>query len=389
MVEPGDLQELFLRMSEGFALHELILDAEGAPADYRFLAVNPAFEALTGLRAAEVVGRTAREVFPGREPALLERYGRVALGGEPAEFELEVPALGRAYAVRAYRSAPRRFACIFSDVTRRTRVEQELASAVAEVERREEERRALHAILLEAHTMETIGSLAAGIAHDFNNLFGAILGGLSLLELEHGERIGIREDLDELKAHVERGSSLVRQLLGYARRGKYNPRPVALDALLPGLLSAVRRNHAELAIVVEANAEGLTVLADRTQLELAVMNLLLNGAAATPAGCVLRVRTEAVTLSQTEASPRGVPPGRYLRLSVSDTGPGLDAAARARAFEPIFDAKAATSGLRLASVQGILRNHGGFATVESEPGQGTTFSVFWPVQRTFDSHPTV
>jgi PAS domain S-box-containing protein len=386
VLEQRDLEELFQRMREGFALHELLRDAKGTPVDYRFLAVNPAFEELTGLRAAEVVGRTVREVFPGHEPALLESYGRLALGGEPAEFELKVPMMGRSYAVRVYRSSPTSFACIFSDVTRRLHAEQELASAVAEVERREEERRALHAILLEAHTMETIGSLAAGIAHDFNNLLGAILGGLSLLELEHGERLGIREDLDELKAHVERGSSLVRQLLGYARRGKYNPRPVALDAILPGLLSTLRRSHAELAIVVDANAEGLTVLADRTQLELAVMNLLLNGAEATPARAVLRVRTEAVTLGRAEASPRGVPPGRYVKLAVSDSGPGLDAAARARAFEPIFDSTAATSGLRLASVQGILRNHGGFATVESEPGQGATFSVYWPVQKTFD-HP--
>jgi two-component system, cell cycle sensor histidine kinase and response regulator CckA len=118
---------LFDQMLTGFALHEIICAPDGTPEDYRFLAVNPAFERLTGLRAAQVVGRTAREVLPGLESRWIEVYGRVALTGEPAEFESTSMPLGKTFEVRAFSPAPRQFATIFADVTARKRAEDDLA----------------------------------------------------------------------------------------------------------------------------------------------------------------------------------------------------------------------------------------------------------------------
>ena len=128
-----DYQLLFAAMSSGFAVHEIITDDAGDPVDYRFLEVNEAFEALTGLRAEEIVGRTALEVLPGLEPSLIETYGAVALGGAPARFESYSAPLDRHYEVTAYSPSPGRFATIFNDITERMHAEQERHKQAAEL----------------------------------------------------------------------------------------------------------------------------------------------------------------------------------------------------------------------------------------------------------------
>jgi len=124
-------RQLFLNLSEGFALHEMIFDADGSPRDYRFVEVNPAFERLTGLKRSQVVGRTAREVIPGLEPEWIERYGRVVLTGEPARFESRADPLGRDYEVIAYRPQPGQFAAVFMDVTERRSMDRALRRSEA------------------------------------------------------------------------------------------------------------------------------------------------------------------------------------------------------------------------------------------------------------------
>jgi PAS domain S-box-containing protein len=128
-------QDLFESMAEGFALHEVLVDATGVPYDYRFLEVNPAFERLTGLRRETLIGRTVREALPGVEAVWIERYGRVALTGEPAQFEQYAAALDRHYEVNAYRTQPGRFAVVFRDVSERKKAEQALRLAKEEWER--------------------------------------------------------------------------------------------------------------------------------------------------------------------------------------------------------------------------------------------------------------
>ncbi|HVO76889.1 MAG TPA: MEDS domain-containing protein, partial [Candidatus Bathyarchaeia archaeon] len=120
-------RSLFNTMTEGFGLHEIICDSNGMPIDYRFIDINPAFERLTGFKRGDVVGRTVREILPGIESSWIERYGKVALTGEPAHFEQHVEPLGRTYEVFAYCPSPRRFAALFIDVTERARLEIERA----------------------------------------------------------------------------------------------------------------------------------------------------------------------------------------------------------------------------------------------------------------------
>ena len=153
-------QMLFREMLEGFALHEIICDEAGKPVDYRFIAVNPAFEKMTGLKADQIVGRNVLDVLPGLEPYWINTYGNVALSGEPAFFESYADGIGKHFQVSAFRPSSDQFACIFTDIT---------------------EIKSMQKRLEQAQKMEAIGSLAGGIAHDFNNILFPIVGMSELL----------------------------------------------------------------------------------------------------------------------------------------------------------------------------------------------------------------
>ena len=161
---------LFERMQEGFALHEIVLDDDNTPVDYRFLAINPAFEHLTGLNAEEITGKTVLDVMPDTDPFWIQTYGNVALTGEPMQFEHYPGALDRYYEVTAFRPSPGQFACIFTDVTDRRNAERE--------------RQELQEKVMEAQRLESLGVLAGGVAHDFNNLLQVIGGAVDLLEMD-------------------------------------------------------------------------------------------------------------------------------------------------------------------------------------------------------------
>ncbi len=245
--------------------------------------------------------------------------------------------------------------------------------------RGEEERERLQAQLVHAQKMESIGTLAGGIAHDFNNLLGGILGSLSLMEEELGESFPYHEDLVEMKSLVGRGADLTRQLLGFARRGTLDPRPLDLNLIVEKTARLYGRTRKDVVLRLEREPQLPTVLADRTQVEQVLLNLFLNAGQAMPEGGVLWVRTESVELALEAAAARGAEPGRYVRLDVVDSGIGMSETTLARIFEPFFTTREGHgTGLGLASVQGIVTAHGGFVTVESKPGEGSTFSVYLP-----------
>ena len=156
-------QMLFESMLDGFALHEMIFDAAGEPVDYRYVAVNPAFERLTGLSAGAVVGERVSEVMPDSDLTRIKIYGEVARTGEPRRFESPAPRMGRHFEVLAFRTEPGHVACVFQDVADRKRLEAQL---------------------LQSQKMEAVGQLAGGVAHDFNNILAASLMNLGLLQLD-------------------------------------------------------------------------------------------------------------------------------------------------------------------------------------------------------------
>ena len=245
------------------------------------------------------------------------------------------------------------------------------------------ELRAMERQLRQAQKFEAVGQLAGGVAHDFNNVIGAILGWAELgIEENHG-RERASERFARIKEQAERAASLTRELLAFSRRQVLQRRPIDLNAVTSGLASFLERvisKDIELKVVtVPLEA----VKADPTQVEQVLMNLCLNARDAMPGGGRLVIETEMVELDEAYARfYPGVTFGRYVVLSVSDTGMGMDAETRERIFEPFFTTKekGKGTGMGLATVYGIVKQHGGFIHVYSEPGQGSLFRVYLPVQ---------
>lgn len=245
------------------------------------------------------------------------------------------------------------------------------------------ELRAMERQLRQAQKFEAIGQLAGGVAHDFNNVIGAILGWAELGIEENRGRERASERFARIKEQAERAASLTRELLAFSRRQVLQRRPIDLNTVTSGLASFLERvisKDIELKVVTAALA---AVKADPTQMEQVLMNLCLNARDAMPGGGRLVIETEMVELDDAYARfYPGVTTGRYAVLSVSDTGTGMDSETRERIFEPFFTTKEKVkgTGMGLATVYGIVKQHGGFIHVYSEPDQGSLFRVYLPVQ---------
>jgi two-component system, cell cycle sensor histidine kinase and response regulator CckA len=244
------------------------------------------------------------------------------------------------------------------------------------------ELRAVERQLRQAQKFEAIGQLAGGIAHDFNNLVGAILGWAELGYEQNRENPQVAERFARIREQAERAAALTRELLTFARRQVLQPRAVDLNTIASGLttfLDKVIGKDIELKVLTTTVDP---IRADPAQLEQVLMNLCLNARDAMPRGGRLVVETEMVELDDSYCRfYPGVTPGRYAVLSVSDTGIGMDSETRERIFEPFFTTKARGegTGMGLATVYGIVKQHGGFIHVYSEPEQGSLLRVYLPV----------
>jgi PAS domain S-box-containing protein len=256
----------------------------------------------------------------------------------------------------------------------------DMAWEIAERRRLEEEREELQLQLAQAQKMEAIGTLAGGIAHDFNNILAGILGGLSLVELEIENGSDSKTDIQEMKALVNRGAGLTKQLLGFARLGKYDLKPLDLARVVTKTSAMYGRARTDITIQLDFAPGLLAVLMDYSQLEQVLLNLLVNAGQAMPQGGHLLLHAENAELADGDGALLGVPPGLYAKLIVTDTGSGMDAKTMGRIFEPFFTTKGPGqgTGLGLASVYGIIKNHAGFIGVESAMGKGTTFTLLLP-----------
>ncbi len=234
--------------------------------------------------------------------------------------------------------------------------------------------------LQHAQKMEAVGTLAGGIAHDFNNLLMGIQGNASLGLLEMDGGSPLVTNLKNIEEYVRKGADLTKQLLGFALGGKYEVRTIDLNEVLEKQNQLFGRTKKEIAIHGKYG-EGLWgVEADRGQIEQILLNLYVNAWQAMPGGGQLYLETRNVTLDKRSVSPHQLKPGKYVKVSVTDTGIGMDKETRERIFEPFFTTKGVGkgTGLGLASVYGIVKNHAGFIHCYSEVGKGTTFNIYLP-----------
>ncbi|MBI3179317.1 MAG: response regulator [Deltaproteobacteria bacterium] len=236
--------------------------------------------------------------------------------------------------------------------------------------------------LREAQKLEALGSLAGGVAHDFNNLLTVILGGVSYLqEALAAQQLDVEDAKKVLVATAkatEQAALLTHELLGFARRGQFEQSVVDMAQVAEKTVRLISRTFDRIIHIETEVEENLAVIGDRVQLEQALLNLCLNAREAMPSGGTLRIIARSAEVSSLSHFAQRLKPGAYVELRVSDTGAGMDEETRRRVFEPFFSVKRGGSGLALATVYGITRSHGGAVDVQSQPGQGSTFSMLFP-----------
>jgi two-component system, cell cycle sensor histidine kinase and response regulator CckA len=240
---------------------------------------------------------------------------------------------------------------------------------------------ALQGQLAHSQKMEAIGRLAGGVAHDFNNLLTVIIGYSETLAAMTAADDHRTKDVEEIRRAAERASVLTSQLLAFSRKQVLHVTSLDITDVVRDLSAMVRRLIGDdISLQLDLSSETTTVLADRSQLELVLMNLAINSRDAMPLGGTLTIRTAVADISASAAKPMELTPGPYVVLTVTDTGSGIEPAIRQRIFEPFFTTKeqGKGTGLGLSTVYGIVKQSGGSIAVESQPGCGTTFSIYLP-----------
>ncbi len=234
--------------------------------------------------------------------------------------------------------------------------------------------------LLQAQKLESIGTLAGGIAHDFNNLLMGIQGHTSLALLKLDRNDPNFEHIKTIESLVLSGANLTKQLLGFARGGKYEVKRADLNALIDKTSRTLGRTKKEIRIHRRLEENLWPTDIDQGQIEQVLMNLFVNASQAMPGGGDLYLETKNIPLEESRFKSFVGKNGRYVKISVTDTGVGMDEKTRERIFEPFFTTKemGRGTGLGLASAYGIIKNHNGFINVYSEKGQGSTFNIYLP-----------
>ena len=357
-------QQKFRSLSENAPVVIFTLDADGL-----FTYVNPAWENLLGYQRHGVLGKGLLEF-------VAEDYRTSCTGLLDDVCRQRQAISGVSIQMVRVDGARRLFTLSLAPIESG---EDRCEAMVGIAEDVTEERR-LELQLFQAQKMEAIGTLAGGIAHDFNNLLMGIQANISLLSLDLEKMPKSLEKLARIEEQILSGASLTRQLLGYARKGKYRLAPVDLKDLIATALNVIRRTHKDITIKCDLPDLPMVIDADRSQMEMVLLNLFVNAADAMPHGGQLAVNLQWMNLEPADCTMRMLKPGRYILMEVSDTGTGMTPEVQERIFEPFFTTKelGRGTGLGLASVYGVIKNHGGQIEVESQPGKGTTFSVFLP-----------
>ena len=369
-----------------------------ADHDGYFIETNNAFHRLLGYDPQEAKELTFVDITHPEDRQETTRLSLEVRNGTINAYETEkrylkkngdyLWAIVRATAIRDDQGKLQYWLGIIEDVTERKKAKEALEESekryrniLESIQDEEKERKRLESQVQQAQKMEAIGTLAGGIAHDFNNLLMGFQGNVSLMMMDIEEDHPHQEFLRNMENYVKRGSELTRQILGFARGGKYEVKSTDINALIDKSADMFGRTKKEIIIHKKLQEDLWSVNVDRGQIEQVLLNLFVNAWQAMPSGGNLFLQTDNVTLEEHDYDkPYAIRPGKYVRISVSDTGVGMDKATRERIFEPFFTTKAVGrgTGLGLASTYGIIKNHGGIINVYSEKGHGATFKIYLP-----------
>ena len=344
-------------------------------ANERYVMVNRGYVEAFGLSREEIVGRQVDSVLGPENYNKIKPYIQDALAGNLVHYETTFT--GRQGDIQWLDVT------YVPDVSRQGEVNgvYVLTLEITGKKRAEEEKAKLESTLQQIQKREAIGTLAGGIAHDFNNLLMGIQGRASLMSMDLDPSHPQMEHIHAIEEYIRSAMNLTKQLLGFARGGKYEVRPIDLNELVVSSSAMFGRTQKEIKIHTKLDPSRLVVEADQRQIEQVLLNMYVNAWQAMPDGGSLFLETSIVTLDEVFCKPHEIEPGKYVKASITDTGIGMNAATCQRVFDPFFTTKEMSrgTGLGLASAYGIVKNHGGAITVYSEVGQGTTFNIYLPL----------
>jgi len=331
----------------------------------RLIDVNDTFCKVTKYNKKEVLGRTTTELGFYSKKDRNRFIGKLQPSGEIHGLEMDFKAkdgsiINSVMFARYIQLKGKTFIITtFLDMTERKRLESQLQ---------------------QAYKMEAIGTLAGGIAHDFNNLLMGILGSTSLMLFNIKSHHPHYESLKNIEKHVQSGAKLTKQLLGIARGGKYEVKPTDLNKLLEKTSEMFTRTSKDIRVYIKYQTDIWPVEVDQSQIEQVLLNLYVNAWQAMPNGGDLYLQSENVFLDEDDVRLLSLKPGKCVRLSITDTGVGMDEATTQRIFDPFFTTKemGRGTGLGLASVYGIIKNHDGIIDVYSKKGEGASFTIYLP-----------
>jgi PAS domain S-box-containing protein len=361
--------------------------------DMQPIALNPAWEVTLGWTRQQLLdGRLLGLIHPDDISATLQEIENIAQGNVSSRFVNRMRHAAGDFRWLSWTMVPDdglMYAAV-RDITGERAIVDELAATNQRLRDQISQRERVEAALHQMQRLEAVGQLTAGVAHDFNNLLTVILASSSFLsrDLERGQFDKFRSRLQSIQEAGERGAKLTGQLLSFSRRQRLEPLPVNLNDTLLGMFELLQRSLGGSIWVETDTAENLwNALVDPTQTEMIILNLAINARDAMPSGGTLTLQTRNETVDSAPQRPEEPEPGRYVVLSIGDSGSGMSAAVVAKAFEPFFTTKEVGkgSGLGLAQVFGFAKQSGGGVSIDTELGRGTTVRVYLPAIR--DSAP--
>jgi two-component system cell cycle sensor histidine kinase/response regulator CckA len=337
--------------------------------DGSFTYVNPAWEAILGYEPEEVLGKYFVDFAKQEEARDYVRVFKRIRDKRKTLKDIDITIVHKDGSTRLFSASGAPNIDKTGEVTGMVGLFKDIT-----------DQRRLEAQFQQAQRMEAIGTLAGGIAHDFNNLLMGIQGRASLMLMEINSSHPHFEPLKGIEDYVKSAADLTKQLLGFARGGKYEVKPTDINELVNESSHMFGRTRKDIKINTKFQEDIWTVEVDHGQIEQVLLNLYVNAWQAMPGGGDLYLLTENVILDEYLARSFSVDPGGYVKISVTDTGVGMDEATQQRVFDPFFTTKGMGrgTGLGLASAYGIIKNHGGIINVYSDKGEGTTFNIYLP-----------